>query len=609
MNSRFASPAVLRACAIACGLLAIACLVVAIGSTDPDLRAWSAVVGGSFLLPLAGFLPAWMLVQAKLSADRVRAVPAATANRWGDQDAPPPDPDFALRQAAGWLQSAMVAGSGTLAVLMPLWFRPDGGGGSQALIPAILAFTLLFPLIAVERLLADSSREALPEREALVRLLRVPAVILGLAGLSLLAASMGWSVAWYLQWPASALTVVIGLELVLRGVAHLWLPSSQQRSCADSLVAGALLGRLNPIPALVDGLRDRCGVDLSRSWSARLIGAALPWVMATLGLLAWLLSGISVVPLGRRMVLEDGGGIRVLGAGTHLHAPWPFATRRTVDDGRVYETALGDLKSPLPRIGAQEDPPYAYDRLWGEVHLAEVDLLVPAAAASSVSSGYGFRVVAGDVRVQWRIGSDDADAIALVGRLADADTLVARAARRALTSVFAGRPLESLLFADRDRLGADIRQTVQRELDLLADGHSGIAVAAVIIDALHPPAGAAIAYHRVQSAEIEARAMVSRGKAEASRIMASASIEACERTAAAQATAAELTCTATADGIRFDAEQRAWTTQRESMATERWLDAIRAGIGGKPVTILDHRLDLRDIPVLDLRPTNSERRP
>jgi hypothetical protein len=45
------------------------------------------------------------------------------------------------------------------------------------------------------------------------------------------------------------------------------------------------------------------------------------------------------------------------------------------------------------------------------------------------------------------------------------------------------------------------------------------------------------------------------------------------------------------------------------MATERWLDAIRAGIGGKPVTVLDHSLDLRDIPVLDLRPTNSERRP
>ena len=66
---------------------------------------------------------------------------------------------------------------------------------------------------------------------------------------------------------------------------------------------------------------------------------------------------------------------------------------------------------------------------------------------------------------------------------------------------------------------------------------------------------------------------------------------------------------ATADATRFAADQTAWTANREAMATERWLGAIRSGMAKKPVTVFDHRLDLRDVPVLDLRPISPELRP
>ncbi len=579
---------------------------VAWGATDPDLRGWGAVLSAAFLVAAAGAWPAWLLAQARQDTARLRAI-ATPTNRWGDDTLPAPDPEHALRHAAGWQQSVAVAVPAALALLLMGWIRPSGGGGNLELIPAIITFVLLFPLVVVERLVADLTISLLPERDGLVRILRVPVAACGLAGLSLLATSMGWQSAWYVQWPAAVLIAAVAVELLGRAVLHLWLPSAEPRSCADSVVAGAILARINPITAVVEGLRDRFGVDLSRSWSAQVIAAAFPWVAIAMLLVGWLLSGVSVVVLGSRMVLEGHGEARVLGAGTHLHAPWPFAVRRTIEDGRIREKILGDLAKPLTRIDAQAIPPVAYDRLWDVAHPAESTFLVPA--TSSAGTGQGFRVVSSDVRVHWRIGSSDADAIAAIGRLNDADALVGQAARRALTATFSTRSLEGLIAADRDGLGAALRVQVQSELDRLAGGHSGLDVAAVVIDAIHPPTGAAAAYHRVQSAEIEARAQVSRGRAEALRTTSLAAVEAMDRRAAATATAVETTTKATADATRFAADQTAWTANRDAMATERWLGAIRSGIGKKPVTVFDHRLDMRDIPVLDLRPISPELRP
>jgi regulator of protease activity HflC (stomatin/prohibitin superfamily) len=587
-------------------LIGLAAAGVAWGASDPDLRGWGAVLGAAFLVAASGAWPAWLLAQARQDAARIRAI-AAPTTKWGDDNLPAPDPEHALRHSAGWQQSVAVVVPATLALLLMAWIRPAGGGANQELVPAIVALVLLFPLVVVERLVADLATAFLPERDGLVRILRVPVAACGVAGLSLLASSMGWQSAWYAQWPVAVLIAAVAVELLGRAVIHLWLPATEPRSCADSVVAGAILARINPITAVVEGLRDRFGVDLSRSWSAQVVAAAFPWVALSMLLVGWLLSGVSVVTLGKRVVLEGHGEARVLGAGTHLHLPWPFAVRRTIEDGRIRETILGDLDKPLTPIDAQAIPPAAYDRLWDVAHPAESTFLVPATATAG--TGQGFRVVSSDVRVHWRIGSSDADAIAAVGRLNDADALIGQAARRALTATFSTRPLEGLIAADRDGLGASLRLQVQSELDRLAGGRSGLLVAAVVIDAIHPPTGAAAAYHRVQSAEIEARAQVSRGRAEALRITSLAAVEAMDRRAAATATAVESTTKATADATRFAADQTAWTANREAMATERWLGAIRSGMSKKPVTVFDHRLDLRDVPVLDLRPISPELRP
>jgi len=586
----------LGALVIAVGATAAALLVGARLSGAADLRNWCAVLAGAYLLCLAGIVPAWLLTSGRLVADRLRATPGAP----GATAAPATDPETQLREDAAWPQLLAVALPVAVALVALVRMPPQPGTSAAALLAAIISFALIFPTVLVERLLAEVGETLLPERAGLLRLLRIPTACAALCGLSLLATSMGWGSAWLLQYPAYALVGLVALELGLRALVHGVLGPQRLVSCADSLVAGAVLTRRNPLTALHAGLRDRFGIDLTQSWSARLVGAASPWVLVVILLLAWALSAISVVPLGSRMVLNGDAAVRVLPAGAHLQLPWPFITRVLIEDGRIHETLLGELEAPLPVIGAQDEPTPAFDRRWDVAHPAESTFLVPAIATPG--TGQGFRVIAGDVRVQWRIGQSDTDAILAVSRLSELDVVVARAARRALTRTCAAHPLATLMGGDRDRLGEELRAAVQIDVDQLAGGRSGLDVVAIVIDALHPPVGAAVAYQNVQAAEITALATVATARAAAAKSASVAAVAATVRLADAQAGAGEATALAMAEALRFDRERRSWANQRSALDTERSLAAFTRSFTGKPLILLDAHLDLRQVPGLTLLP-------
>ncbi len=506
------------------------------------------------------------------------------------------------------MPQALAAAIPMAVVLFALvWHRPAEASAGAALLPAAVALVLVFPLIVVELLLADFPLALMPERDAVMRLLRVPCAIALLGGGSLLACHMGWPIAWYAQWLAYLLVGGVATEVLGRAAIHLLLGSREANACADSLLAGALLAGRDPLRASSDGLRERFGVDLRQSWSARIIGRALPWVAAGSVVLGWTMTAITLVPLGSRVVLQGGAGARVLAPGVHVHAPWPFETALVIEDGRIHETILGELEMPLPVIDAQAEPPAAFDRLWEIAHPAECDFIVPAPA--SIGGGPGFQVVSGDVRIRWQVGGGDADAISAVSQLDDADAAVARAARRALTASCASRPLSDLSGVDRDRLGVQLRVQLQDDLDHVVGGRSGIVVVAVLFDAIHPPVGASSAYQQVQTSEIAALAMVARARADAARVAAEAAIDATDRRARAAASAVESGSAAAAAAVRFASDSGSWQAYPEVLATESWLDALARGLAGKPVLLLDHHLDLHDLPQapLQLLPQGSQK--
>ena len=113
----------------------------------------------------------------------------------------------------------------------------------------------------------------------------------------------------------------------------------------------------------------------------------------------------------------------------------------------------------------------------------------------------------------------------------------------------------------------------------------------MLIEEIHPPAGAAAAYHAVQAAEINASASISDERGRAKRVAGVAQQEAHQLTSAAHATAVERIDAANADAYRFDAERRAHAEGGQAYLLERSLQRdCRRHLAQKPLTLIDHRL-------------------
>ena len=111
-----------------------------------------------------------------------------------------------------------------------------------------------------------------------------------------------------------------------------------------------------------------------------------------------------------------------------------------------------------------------------------------------------------DARFVYRIGLSDRAALAATYNSADVPTLIRSTASRILVHDFASRTLDGLLGEDRVGLAEEIGRAVQADLQKL---DSGVEILATVVEAIHPPAGAANAYHGVQAAQIGVQALIS----------------------------------------------------------------------------------------------------
>ena len=180
------------------------------------------------------------------------------------------------------------------------------------------------------------------------------------------------------------------------------------------------------------------------------------------------------------------------------------------------------------------------------------------------------------------------------------------AASRLIAAFFAGRTLDAVLGENREAMAEDLREQVQQALDQMG---CGVELTAVVIEAIHPPAGAAEAYHNVQAAEIQATASIAAERGRAAATLAKAQQYATDIVTQAQATAAETTAGAAIDLTRFTADDAAANAHRNSFLLERYLGDVATGLAKAPLTIVDHRIPAPDAPVIDLRPPGAATAP
>lgn len=570
-----------------------------------------------YLLAAASLLLAGQLQWAwRIARWRERTLLAATA---GEVAAPPaPDTslsayDRLLNRAVGRSQRLVARlGVGALwmiiAAVLALWVLQAGwqlnlqpaAVGQSAYVMAGLGLVLAFGLLVLERHLAHADVLEWPEANGLGLQIRVVLACLLIAVICLFFA--GAQSVWPLRLAvfASLIPGLVALELALRAAFSMFSPQRatlEPQIIADSLLAGLLQWPPRPLGRLQDEVHDRFGIDLRQIWAFGFMRRAFMPVLSLMLLIGWALSGVTQVAMNGRGIYERfGRPAEVYQPGLHVGLPWPFGQVRAVENGVIHELATsGDGNTTADEMATTDGPaPASANRLWDATHQSEKSQVIASRAGEQQS----FQIVNMDLRFVYRIGLTDKAALAATYHSADIPALIRSTASRVLVHEFAGRTLDDLLGEGRNGLSADIGKAVQADLDQL---DSGVELLATVVEAIHPPAGAADAYHAVQAAQISAQALVSRERGKASEAMSQAQMQATDVSDSAAAGQEETLGTARAAGLRFSAEEQAWRSAGQAFIDEQYFTQLALGMSHAHALILDHRLAGSQPPTLDLR--------
>ncbi|HVT34223.1 MAG TPA: SPFH domain-containing protein [Nevskiaceae bacterium] len=614
-------------------------LIIAALATPAAAR----MVEAALWLAAAGFLSACMMAFARArlaegesverKASKVGSKPPSAPKPQAIRDWPAHLQHLVLRGIADWIpdvlslsewpQSLVALGSGSLAVhfIVQWWRLAQHAGDPAALrLPGVILVLSAFPLLVLQRMHAGLSADLLPEAPQLERLLRLPlAACLGQGGVMFaIAGGFGWAI--QVERIIAAVVLAAAVEMLLRGAVTVfvpWPPIERRLAIADSTVAGLLL-RLRPptLQSLNTTVRQRFGINLSRSWALSFVQkAALPLV-AGIGLVTWLFTGVTALGINQRGVYERlGEPAEVLGPGVHLHLPWPLGILRTVEIGVVHqlpiEFVLADQNGQVPaqaeeeeqRVAAEADPPASADRLWDDAHPYEGSYLI----ASEDNARQSFQLVDVDMAVLYQIGLSDEAARNALYRVTNVEDVIQALSGQILVRYLAQHQLLELLGESRETLSADFRTRLQQELDLF---HSGVDVLAISIEAIHPPPGAASAYHDVQAAEIRAGTHVAGSLGNAARTQQGSQTLATRARNDAKAAAVERVDQARITSTLFGGDLQSYVKDGDAFLLERWLDNLAAGLAKTKVVIIDHRLKDSEVPTVDLRtPLADQRNP
>ncbi|WP_460926684.1 protease modulator HflK [Pseudomonas sp. MC6] len=478
---------------------------------------------------------------------------------------------------------------------------PAAAVGLSATVGAALALLLAFGLLVLERQLAQENPAQWPEAGSLAQLTRVAIISLVLGALCLLFA--GENAVWPVRVSVlmGILPGLVAIELLLRAVLSVFSPRREQLEptlLARSFVADMLRWPPQPLLALQHELHNRFGIDLRQIWAFSYMRRAFLPVLALVAVVGWLLTGIHEIPLQGRGIYERfGKPVQVFGPGLHTGLPWPLGRVLIVENGVVHElaTSVGESPAPLQADPAEGPAPITANRLWDASHVNDKSQVI----ASSRGAQQSFQIVNMDVRFVYRIGLTDQAALAATYNSADVPTLIRSTASRILVHDFASRTLDGLLGEDRVGLGEEIGRAVQSDLQQL---NSGVEILATVVEAIHPPAGAANAYHSVQAAQIGAQALISRERGAAAEASNQAQLQASLARDQASANARETSATAQAADLKFTAEQKAYASAGQAFVLEQYLGQLGQGLSKAKLLVLDHRLGgSSNGPTIDLR--------
>ena len=606
-------------------LLAIGIALATLGTFLPNAielaaaAAWLAA-GGFFSAAMLAYVRARLLDAEVARADAANAEPLLFSD-----DTPAAKLALILRAlarakrwlpgataAAEWGQAAVVVACGIIAVLeIVQWWRnatiPSGSLALEITSGALLVAA--FPLLVLQQTYAAASSETLPDAPRLERLLRLPLIACAGIGVTMIALAGGFDWAMQIQNVLAVVLTVAAIELIVRGLATMFIPwpaIDTRTAVADSALAGFLLRLKLPNWNAVNlAVRNQLGINLSRSWALAFLRRGLLPLAIGVAVASWLFTGVTALGINQRGIYERfGKPVAVLDSGLHIHLPWPFGTLRVVETGVVHqlpiEFLLPDSNGRLPeeekteRVAAEAPAPEEADRLWDDAHPYEGSYLI----ASEENNRQSFQLVDVDMAVVYQTGTSDEAARDAAYRVGDTEALVQSLSGQILVRFLSEHQLLELLGESRETLSAEFRARLQKQLDQF---NAGVEVLTVSMEAIHPPPGAATAYHNVQAAEIRASTDVAQARGNAAQLNERAQQAAAQARNEAQAAAVERVAQAKTTAALFDGERQAYAKDGQAFLMERWFDALKKIADQPELLLIDYRLKGQASPTLDLR--------
>ncbi|MGR7464113.1 protease modulator HflK [Klebsiella aerogenes] len=562
-------------------------------------------------LPLTRLLIAALLLVFALSENALRQLPPA-AKKPGKRRWTIALPPRAAKWTAHLTQLALTALCAGLSIdVVSMNFTASGSMAviSSGLIPVAIVLTLLcFALLVCERMLSFRSVRHWPYQNACVGLLRALLSLGVLSVITLAVSNFALTPAGWLVELASAIVVLIAAEFLLRTLAAALVAPSADKAppfLSQSLLAELYRWPPRPLLLMRKKIQRHFGVDIGKIQAFTLMGQIFFPVLFGAAFIGWLISGIHEVSLQQRGVYERfGRPVEVLAPGLHVGLPWPFGHVVAVDYGAIHELTLSEAQSaqaqPTPAANAApvdlvEGPaPQSSWRLWDKSHVTDQAQII----ANAMGDKQSFQVVNMDIRLIWRVGMHDTDALNSLYQTDSLPITIQRIARQVLTQYFAHQQLDMLLNEQRSTMAHELNQQIQQRLSQL---HIGVELLSTRIESIHPPAGAANAYHAVQAAQIKANAQIARERGYAAVVGNQSQQKATTAIAAASATANELQARANNALTHYSAEHDAWAINPEAFINERRYQIMSQALSHTPLLIIDSNVAGQHPPMLDLR--------
>ena len=353
-----------------------------------------------------------------------------------------------------------------------------------------------------------------------------------------------------------------------------------------SPVVAAILHQVSSLTVVLNSLRLLVDLRRWRKWLGHARAAIVRrkrWIAAgaaCVALAAYVLSGLHVVRLGERAVVQRFG--RVVRAderpGLHYRLPYPFGGHRAVrpDEARRVEVGFRTIPGPF-----QEPPAYEWNVQHrggrSERRVDEATVLAGDENLADVS-----------LVVQYRVSDPQAALLKVGRRNADGtskwDTLVRAVAEAALREGMARRSVEEVLSSGRAGVEEEIRRRVAAALEAYG---TGFAIEAVCLGDVHPPLEVVPAFREVASAREEKEAKVNEAEAYQFETAALARGEAEQETLAAEAAGADRTQKARGGAERFEAVAAAYAEHPEVTRLRLYLQTVERALAGRKKVIVD----------------------